>query len=100
LLFIPCAIMACTSQRLSDGQYVLLYESQVRRQVLVELYHMHMLSLLQLALAVSIMQLGMHRPVSLCHMHSSSPSQLVLSVQRNWQILAQLTLLGRHVHMD
>lgn len=96
----PRLIMACTSQRLSDGQYVLLYESQVRRHVLESPYHMHMLSPPHPVADVSIIQLGMQRPVSECHMHSSSPSQLNLSVQRNWQIFAQLTLFGRHVHID
>jgi hypothetical protein len=95
----PLPIIACTSQRVSDGQYVLLNESQVRRHVLDEEYHMHMLSLLQPVEDVSIMHDGMQRPVSLCHMHSSSPSQLNWSVHRNWQIFAQLTLFGRHVHI-
>lgn len=78
---------------------MLLYESHVRRQVLESEYHMHMLSLPQLVWAVSIRQLGMHMPVSACHIHSSSPSQPTFSVQRNWQILAQLDFGGRHVHM-
>jgi len=58
-----------------------------------------MLSPPQLDCVGSMRQLGMHIPVSACHMHSESPSHPYLFVQRHWHFFAHVPAWGCHTHI-